>query len=78
LRDDEQTSVIVRVPTKLRFVLDAVGDFIWRRVARGINKEAIVEQLSKCYGVAPITAAADLDDLIEELIEAGILVREFL
>jgi cellulose synthase/poly-beta-1,6-N-acetylglucosamine synthase-like glycosyltransferase len=78
LRDDEQTSVIVHVPTKLRFVLDAVGDFIWRRVARGINKEAIVEQLSKCYGVAPVTAAADLDDLIEELIEVGILVREFL
>jgi len=73
-RNDEQTSVIVHLPTKLRVVLDQVGDFIWRRIAKGISRETIVQELSAHYGVAPVTAAADLDDLIEELLEAGILV----
>lgn len=75
-RNDEQTSVIVHLPTKLRIVLDAVGDFIWRRLVKGINREAVVQELTEHYGVAHITASADLDDLIEELIDAGILVRD--
>ncbi len=75
-RDDEQTSVIVHFPTKLRVVLDAVGDFIWRRLVKGSNRESIVQEVTARYGVASITAAADLEDFIEELIDAGILVRE--
>ena len=76
LRNEEQTSVIVHLPTKLRVVLDAVGDFIWRRLVRGLDRESVVEELTARYGVARITAAADLDDLIEELIEAGIIIRD--
>jgi hypothetical protein len=74
-RNEERTTVIVHLPTKLRVVLDAVGDFIWRRIAKGLNREDVVQELTAYYGVAYITASADLDDLIEELIEAGILVR---
>ncbi len=74
-RDDEKTSVIVQVSAKLRVVLDGVGDFIWRRIAKGINREDLVQQLTDYYGVAYITAAADLDELIEEMIDAGMLVR---
>lgn len=73
-RNDEQTSVIVHLPTQLRVVLDAVGNFIWRRIAKGNGRETIVRELSAHYGVARVTAAADLDDLIGELLEAGILV----
>lgn len=73
-RNDEQTSVIVHQPTKLRFVLDRVGDFIWRRIVKGMSRDTIVQELSAHYGVAPVTASADLDDLVEELLEAGILV----
>lgn len=72
-RNDEQTSVIVHLPTKLRVVLDAVGDFIWRRLVKGSTREDVVDEMTSYYGVARITAAADLNDLIEELIEAGIL-----
>lgn len=73
-RNDQQTSVIVHLPTKLRVVLDGVGDFIWRRIAKEINREGIVQELMVFYGVARITVSSDLDELIEELIEAGILV----
>lgn len=73
-RNDEQTSVIVHFPTRLRFVLERVGDFIWRRIVKGINRDTIVQELLAHYGVAPVTAAADLDDFVAELLEAGILV----
>jgi 5'(3')-deoxyribonucleotidase len=76
LRDDEQTSVIVHQPTKVRIVLDSVGDFIWRRIAGGEPREAVVEELVEHYGVASVTAASDLDDLVEELLDARILVKE--
>ena len=66
--------MIVHFPTRLRFVLERVGDFIWRRIVKGINRDTIVQELSAHYGVAPVTAAADLDDFVAELLEAGILV----
>jgi hypothetical protein len=75
LRDGEQTSVIVHPPTKLRIVLDSVGDFIWRRIATGTTREALVEDVAGYYGVARVTAASDLDDLVEELIDARVLVK---
>ena len=72
-RDDDQSSVIVHLPTKLRVVLDGVGDFIWRRIANRVSREGIIQEMMACYGVARITISSDLDDLIEELIDAGIL-----
>jgi len=69
------SSIIVHIPTKQRVVLDRVGDFIWRRIVRKTNREALVQELAAYYGVATVTAAADLDDLIEELIEAEILLK---
>ena len=66
--------MIVHLPTKLRVVLEGVGNFIWRRIAKKSNRADIVEALTAHYGVARITVSADLDDLIEELIDAGILV----
>jgi len=74
-RDDEPASVIVHIPTNLRVVLDNVGNFIWRRVAQGVGRETLIGQLSAHYGVASATAGSDLDDLVEELIETGILAR---
>jgi cellulose synthase/poly-beta-1,6-N-acetylglucosamine synthase-like glycosyltransferase len=74
-RDDEQTSVIIHHPTRLRVVLEGVGDFIWRLLVKEIERQNFVEQLTARYGVAYATACADLDDFIEELIESGILLR---
>lgn len=69
------TSVIVHIPTKQRIVLDGVGDFIWRRIVGKTNRDGLVQELVSYYGVAAVTAATDLDELIEELIEAEILMK---
>ncbi|MFN2532170.1 MAG: PqqD family peptide modification chaperone [Pyrinomonadaceae bacterium] len=73
-RNEKRSStVIVQIPTKQRVVLDKVGDFIWRRIAQKTNRQDLIEALAAYYGVAPITAGSDLDDLIEELVDATIL-----
>jgi len=69
------SSVIVHVPTKMRVVLDSVADFIWRRIAQKTNRASLVEELTAYYGVAAVTAGSDLDDLVEELIDASILIK---
>jgi cellulose synthase/poly-beta-1,6-N-acetylglucosamine synthase-like glycosyltransferase len=73
LREPEQASVIVHRPTRQRIVLDSAGDFIWRRLARGSARDQIVHELTGHYGIAPVTAASDLDDLVEELMAAGVI-----
>jgi glycosyltransferase involved in cell wall biosynthesis len=75
-RDEPRpSSVIVHLPSKVRIVLDSVGDFIWRRIAQKANRSSLVEELTSYYGVATVTAASDLDDLIEELIDASIVIK---
>jgi GT2 family glycosyltransferase len=75
LRDGDQTSVIVHVPARLRIVLESAGNFIWRRIVRGSNRDAMIEAVTQHFGVAPITASTDLDEFVEELIESRILER---
>jgi GT2 family glycosyltransferase len=72
-RDDEATSVIVHGPTRTRLVLDGAGDFIWRRLVDGLSREKLIAALSVHYNISTITAAADLDEFIEELIAGGVV-----
>jgi cellulose synthase/poly-beta-1,6-N-acetylglucosamine synthase-like glycosyltransferase len=73
-RNEEKISVIVHLPTRLRIVLEAVGDFIWRQIANGSSRDVIIREICERYGVAAISASSDLDDFVEELIDAEILV----
>jgi cellulose synthase/poly-beta-1,6-N-acetylglucosamine synthase-like glycosyltransferase len=76
LRDDtDPESVVVHLPTHTRLVLDGVGDRIWRSLAAAHSRETTIAGLSAFYGISPITAAADLDDFIEELVAGRFLER---
>jgi cellulose synthase/poly-beta-1,6-N-acetylglucosamine synthase-like glycosyltransferase len=74
-RDEDQTTVIVHLPAKLRIVLDSAGDFICRRITDGIGRDSVIHELMTHYGVARVTASADLDDFVEDLVATGILLR---
>ena len=76
LRNDEQTSVIVHIPTKTRVVLDSVGDFIWRRIVDRSAKDDLARAIAAHYAVSAITAIADLDEFVEELRHAGLIIVE--
>ena len=72
---DDLASVVVHRDTRARFVLDGAADLIWRALTAGHSRAATVTGLVDRYGIAPQTACADLDDLVDELTEAQILRR---
>jgi GT2 family glycosyltransferase len=71
----DAASVIVAVPTRQRIVLDGAGDFIWRLLTGGADREAVIAALVERYGIGRQTAEPDVDDLIDELAGFGILTR---
>lgn len=76
LRDDaEPESVVVHILTHTRLVLDGVADQIWRALAATRSREQAIAHLSAHYGISPVTAAADLDDFVEELVAGGYVER---
>jgi glycosyltransferase involved in cell wall biosynthesis len=72
---DQKSSVIVNIPEKSRIVVGSTGDFIWRRMTAGLNRERLIQELSDYYNVSPVTASCDLDEFVEELIAAGVVRR---
>jgi Coenzyme PQQ synthesis protein D (PqqD) len=68
------SSVIVHLPSRARMGLDEAGHDIWSSLVEGSSRDATVRDLSRRYGISETTAAADLDDLVEELLDAGVLV----
>jgi cellulose synthase/poly-beta-1,6-N-acetylglucosamine synthase-like glycosyltransferase len=70
----DAASVIVHRPTRSRVTLDGAGDFIWRRLADGCSRGETIARLVATYGISEVTAGADTDDLIDELLDAGILL----
>jgi hypothetical protein len=71
----EKASIVVQVDRHQRTVLDHVGDFIWRQLVAEKCRNDVTRALVEHYGVADVTAASDLDELIEELVASGILDR---
>ncbi len=69
----EAVSVVVQLDRRERILLDRVGDFVWRRIVNGASHEQLVEAIVETYRIRVITAASDLDDLIDEMVGLGIL-----
>ncbi len=56
--------------------LDAVGAFIWKRLAGGAEVDEVVADLVDGWEVDAETARADLGRFLGELREAGLLAEE--
>jgi glycosyltransferase involved in cell wall biosynthesis len=68
-------SVVVHVPSRTRLVLDGVGNDIWRELAAAHSRDETAEAISSCYGISSVTARADIDDFVEELIDGAFVER---
>ena len=55
--------------------LDAVASDVWTRLAEPMSFDALVETLAADYDAPRARIAADLEPLIEELVEGGLLRR---
>ncbi len=74
--EDQPVSVLVQPAARRRFALDGTGDFVWRLLASEHCRDEIAGRIATAYGVAPETAAQDLDALIAELGDSGVIERE--
>ena len=71
----DSESVIVHQPSRSRFVLDDSADFIWRRLTRGVHRDVLVAEMVRAYAIPAGVAGSDCDELVEQLIESGALMR---
>jgi hypothetical protein len=55
------------------YVMDPVGDWIWEHLDGTRSRDEMVSVIRDRFSVDPDQAAADLDDFIQELWEAGLL-----
>lgn len=68
-------SVVVHVPSRTRLVLDGVGNDIWRHLAAGSSRGEASAAISDYYGISLVTAGADIDDFVEELLAGAFVER---
>ena len=66
-------SIVVQLDRRERIVLDRVGGFVWRRLAASESRADVVAAVVATYAVPAVTAASDLDDLVEELLALGLV-----
>lgn len=66
-------AVLLDLDSEKYFGLNAVGLRVWQLLQRGDDVGAIFEVLAAEYAVAPATLAADLEDLMRRLRQAGLV-----
>jgi len=67
---EEDTSVIVHIPTRARFILENSGNEMWMLLSSGSNRSETLRKLNLKYGDV---VEKDLDDFVESLIDTGLL-----
>ena len=70
----DAVSIVVHSPSRSRIVLDESANFIWRQIARGASRDKTAKKLSEKYRISHKEAQTDLDDFVDELLKAGLLV----
>jgi hypothetical protein len=69
----QEETVLLDLAQEQYFGLDAVGTRVWQCLAAGVEPADIVRYLAAEYDADEPRLRADLDALLNELIEAGLL-----
>ncbi len=72
---DGGMSVLLKYETGDFYTLDEVGTFIWTRLDKEQALEDIVASLCSEYDVGPQQAYRDIEQLVETLIQNGLVTR---
>jgi hypothetical protein len=76
LYDDRPVSVVVQPSARRRYVLEATGDFVWRLLVREQSRDEIASRIVADYGIPAANAVPDIDELVDELIAAGLVQHD--
>ena len=72
-REVDGELVILDVPSGQFFGLNDVGMVVWERLEREASHEQLVDAVVAEYDVDRETASADVTDLIDQLVDAGLV-----
>ena len=72
-RQFDGESVLLNLDSEVYFGLNAVGTFAWEKLRDGQSLDQIAQALTAAYDVSEEEAMADLDALLGELIEHGLV-----
>ncbi|HXT25517.1 MAG TPA: PqqD family protein [Candidatus Eisenbacteria bacterium] len=72
----EQESVLLNLETERYFGLDAVGTRMWQVVTAAATVEAALAQLVQEYDTSPETLRTDLTNLLQHLVENGLIATQ--
>lgn len=72
----EGEAVLLDMDSKHYFRLNGTGAFIWKALERGSPRAAIVEKLTATFDVSSGDAAMELDRLLAELAESGLIAAD--
>jgi hypothetical protein len=72
-RELEGESVLLNIETETYFGLDDVGTRMWTRLIASETIQQAFDALLDEYDVAPETLKTDLTDLLQQLVEKGLL-----
>lgn len=69
-------TVLLDMKSEQYFGLDEVGTRIWQLLREGNSRERVLEVMQNEYEASRRQLAADLDDLLKRLLEAGLITVE--
>jgi hypothetical protein len=70
----EGEAVLLNVETKHYYRLNDTAAHVFEGLERGLDRDALLADLRATFDVAPDVAAAELDRLLGELVERGLVV----
>lgn len=66
-------AIIMNLTTGMYYSLDRVGAVVWEWLERGDSVEEMNQRIATRYEVSPSQAQADLDRLIDQLLQDGLV-----
>lgn len=67
--------VILDIPSGRYFAINDVGALIWDRLEHDTDRTSLVDAVTAEFHVDTGTAAADIDALLTDLIDAGLVIE---
>ena len=65
--------VILDIPSGRYFSINSVGAFVWRLLGDPIERDDIIDAVTDEFDVDRATAASDIDALLGQLVDAGLV-----
>ncbi len=64
---DQDGAVILDIPRNAMITLDATGAYVWERLQRGLQIDAIISELARDTGADEVMIAKDVDAFMDQL-----------